>query len=184
MLFPRITPVLAVQWIAAPVVLVAPSAYAVQYLTVEQAQAALFPAGTSFALHPLELGDAEREAIEKDSGQRVRESHPQVWQALQAGQPAGWFFVDKVIGKHEFITYALALDAGGAVRGIEIMDYRETYGGEIRNAAWRQQFAGKHHGDTLKLGGTIQNITGATLSCRNVMNGVKRLLAMHALLLK
>jgi Na+-translocating ferredoxin:NAD+ oxidoreductase RnfG subunit len=173
-----------VQWIAAPAVLVATPVYAVQYLTVEQAQAALFPQGTSFALHPLELSDAQREAIEKDSGQRVREARPQVWQALQAGKPAGWFFVDQVIGKHEFITYAAALGADGAVRGIEIMDYRETYGGEIRTAAWRAQFAGKHHGDTFKLGDTVRNITGATLSCRNVMNGVKRLLAMHALVLR
>lgn len=173
-----------VHWIAAPAVLVAAPAYAAQYLTVEQAQAALFPAGTSFAVHPLELGEAQREAIEKDSGQRVREARPQVWRALAQGKPAGWFFVDQVIGKHEFITYALGLDPDGAVRGIEILDYRETYGGEIRNAAWRQQFAGKHHGDVFKLGDTIRNVTGATLSCRNVMNGVKRLLSMHALLLK
>lgn len=173
-----------IQWIAAPVVVVAAPAYAVQYLTAEQAQAALFPAGTSFAVHPLELTEAQREAIERDSDQRVREARPQVWQALQAGRPAGWFFVDRVIGKHEFITYALALGADGAVLGIEIMDYRETYGGEIRNAAWRSQFVGKHHGDAFKLGDTVRNITGATLSCRNVMNGVKRLLAMHALVLR
>jgi hypothetical protein len=173
-----------IQWLAAPAVVVAAPAYAVQYLTVEQAQAALFPPGTSFAAHPLELGDAQREAIESDSGQRVREARPQVWQALAQGRPAGWFFVDRVIGKHEFITYALALGADGTVLGIEIMDYRETYGGEIRNAAWRTQFVGRHHGDTFKLGDTIRNITGATLSCRNVMNGVKRLLSMHALLLK
>ena len=41
----------------------------------------------------------------------------------------------------------------------------------------------KRQGDALKLGGDIRNITGATLSCRNVTNGVKRLLALHALLL-
>ena len=173
-----------IQWMLAPAIVVAAPAYAVQYLTVEQAQAALFPSGTSFALHPLELSDAQRAAIEKDSGQRVREAHPQVWQALRAGKPAGWFFVDRVIGRHELITYALGLDPAGAVRGVEIMDYRETYGGEIRNAAWRQQFVGKHHGDALELGRTIRNISGATLSCRNVMNGVKRLLSMQALALR
>ena len=103
---------------------------------------------------------------------------------MQAGKPAGWFFVDRVIGKHELITYALALGADGAVRGIEIMDYRESRGGEIRTAAWRSQFVGKHYGDKLALGDTIRNITGATLSCRNVTNGVKRLLATYALALK
>lgn len=173
-----------IEWLLAPAIVIATPAYAVQYLSVEQAQAALFPGATSFAIHPVELTAAQRGAIERDSGQRVRETRPQVWQALQAGNPAGWFFVDRVIGKHEFITYALALGADGAVRGIEILDYRETYGSEIRNAAWRGQFVGKHPGDALKLGDTIRNITGATLSCRNVTNGVKRLLATYARVLK
>jgi Na+-translocating ferredoxin:NAD+ oxidoreductase RnfG subunit len=174
-----------IRWIAAPPLIVASaSAYAVQYLTVEQAQAALFPANTRFAAHRVELSGEQSRAIEEVSEQRVRESRPQVWQAFDGEHPAGWFFVDHVIGKHEFITYALAIGGDGAVRGIEIMDYRETYGGEIRNPGWRGQFAGKRHGDSLKLGATIRNITGATLSCRNVMNGVRRLLAMHALVLR
>ncbi len=172
-----------IQWMAVPA-LVATPAYAVQYLTVEQAQEALFRPGTRFVPYPLELDAVQQKAVEEASGQRVRERKPQVWQALAGEQQAGWFFVDQVIGKHEFIAYALALGPDGAVRGIEVMDYRETYGGEIRNAEWRRQFAGKRHGDALKLGADIRNISGATLSCRNVTNGVKRLLAMRALVLK
>jgi len=174
-----------IRWLAAPVaVIAAPSAFAVQYLTVEQAQQTLFPAATRFDAVPLELSAAQVRAIEDLSEQRVRNAKPELWRAYDGVRPIGWFFVDQVIGKHEFITYALALDADGVVRGIEVMDYRETYGGEIRNDAWRGQFAGKRQGDTLKLGLDIRNITGATLSCRNVANGVKRLLALHALVLK
>ncbi len=173
-----------IRWLAAPACLVAAPVHAVQYLTVEQAQQALFPAATRFAPQPLELSAAQVRAIEDLSGQRVRDAKPELWRAFDGARPAGWFFVDQVIGKHEFITYAMALDAEGVVRGIEVMDYRETYGGEIRNEAWRSQFAGKRQGDTFKLGEGIRNITGATLSCRNVTNGVKRLLAMHALVLK
>lgn len=173
-----------IRWITVPVLVAAAPAYAAQYLTAEQAQQALFPSGTRFAPHPLELNAEQKQAIEQAAGVRVRDLKPMVWRAFAGERPAGWFFVDQVIGKHEFITYALALDPDGAVRGIEVMDYRETYGYEIRNAEWRRQFAGKRNGDALKLGGDIQNVTGATLSCRNVTNGVKRLLAMHAALLK
>lgn len=169
--------------LVAPAVLVGAPVHAEQYLSVAQAQAALFPAGTSFARLDITLSPAQIEAIEDDSGQRVREPKPAVWRARAGDKPAGWFLVDDVIGKHEFITYALALDAAGAVQGIEILDYRETYGGEIRRAEWRMQFLGKRHGDAFKLGGNIRNITGATLSCRNVMNGVQRLLSMQSLVL-
>jgi Na+-translocating ferredoxin:NAD+ oxidoreductase RnfG subunit len=166
-----------------PVLLASP-AYAMQYLTVKQAQAALYPAGTQFLPQRIELDAGQLRAIEEASGQRVRETRPRVWKAMAGGRAAGWFFVDQVIGKHEFITYALALDAGGAVLGVEVMDYRETYGGEIRGAEWRRQFAGKRYGAPLRLGADIRHISGATLSCRNVTHGVKRLLALHALVLK
>lgn len=91
--------------------------------------------------------------------------------------------VDRVIGKHEYITYALALTSEGVVSGLEILDYRETYGGEIRNAAWRRQFAGKRPAQRLMLGQDIRNISGATLSSRHVTDGVRRLLATYQLLL-
>ena len=67
---------------------------------------------------------------------------------------------------------------------IEIMDYRESYGYEIRNEAWRRQFVGKRDGDPLKLDVDIQNIGGATLSCRHITDGVKRLLALYNVALK
>lgn len=173
-----------IRWITVPALVAAAPAYAVQYLNVEQAQAALFPVGTQFAPHALTLTTEQKQAIAQAGGQRVRDVTPKVWRAERDGQPQGWFLVDQVIGKHEFITYAVAIGADGAVRGVEVMDYRETYGYEIRNPAWRRQFAGKRHGDALKLGADIQNITGATLSCRSVTNGVKRLLATHAAVLR
>jgi Na+-transporting NADH:ubiquinone oxidoreductase subunit C len=96
----------------------------------------------------------------------------------------GWFIEDEVVGKHEFITWALALNADGAVRQIEILDYRETYGHEIRDVKWREQFVGKAHGAALKLDTDIKNISGATLSSRHITEGVRRLLSFHALVLK
>jgi Na+-transporting NADH:ubiquinone oxidoreductase subunit NqrC len=85
------------------------------------------------------------------------------------------------VGKHEYIPFALGLDDAGTVMAVEILEYRESYGGEIRNAAWREQFRGKRHGANLKLNADIQNISGATLSSRHITDGVKRLLATYAL---
>jgi len=64
------------------------------------------------------------------------------------------------------------------------MAYRETYGYEIRNAAWRRQFVRKRHGGSLKPDQDIRNISGATLSCRHVAEGVRRLLALHQVALR
>ena len=150
----------AALWI--PVALVAPAApaQATQYLSVEQAQRALVPEADGFAAATL--------------GERA------AWRALRAGAPLGYFVVDEVIGKHERITYAVGIAGDGSVRGVEILDYREPRGGEVRDPRWLAQFAGKRYGAPLTLEQDIQNISGATLSCRHVTEGVKRLLGLHA----
>ncbi|HEY9199770.1 MAG TPA: FMN-binding protein [Gammaproteobacteria bacterium] len=169
--------------IIAPAAISAP-AYAVQYLNVEQAQAALYPSATRFDAVPITLTSEQQDAIEEKSGVRVRNLTLNVWKAQANGEFLGWFLVDEVLGKHEFITYAVALDNTGAVRGIEIMDYRETHGGQVRDAEWRAQFNGKRDGDPLKLDEDIQNISGATLSSKHIVDGVKRLLASYEIALK
>ncbi len=167
-------------FIALPVsALVAPSVFAVQYLTVDQAQKAIFP-GKTFSPAPVKLTIPQRKAIERASGVRLLRDEQQVWRV----SGGGWFIVDEVVGKHEFITYAAGLNADGSVKQIEIMDYRETYGDQIRDRKWRAQFVGKTGKSTLKLDSDIKNISGATLSCRHITDGVKRLLAFYEIALK
>ena len=67
---------------------------------------------------------------------------------------------------------------------VEIMDYRETYGGEVRNPKWRAQFVGKANGAPLQLDKDIKNISGATLSSRHITEGVRRLLAFYEVALR
>jgi hypothetical protein len=164
----------------AAVVAVAPAtAHATVYMNVEQAQAAMFP-GQKLTPRFHQLQPAEIGAIRRASGTVPASRDLRAWKA----QDGGWFLLDRVIGKHEFITYAVALGGDGAVRRVEILEYRETYGGEVRNAAWRQQFVGKRFGSQLKLGADIKNISGATLSSRHITDGVRRLLATWQLLLR
>ena len=119
-------------------------------------------------------------AIKKASGAAPLSKDLRAWRA----HDGGWFIVDRVVGKHEYITYAVALTPDGAVRRVEILEYRETYGGEVRNPAWRQQFVGKRFGAPLQLGKDIKNISGATLSSRHVTDGVRRLVATWQIVLR
>lgn len=159
-------------------------AFAVQYLTVEQAQQVLFPDAARFVARPLHLTAEQARAVEKYARVSMRAAEQPVWRVEAAGRQLGWFVLDEVYGKHEFITYAVALDASGAVTGVEILDYRETHGGEVRQPAWRAQFTGKRYGAGLRLGEEIRNISGATLSCKHLSEGVRRVLALHQVALK
>jgi Na+-translocating ferredoxin:NAD+ oxidoreductase RnfG subunit len=159
--------------------LAAAPAIATTYLSVEEAQQSMFP-GRKLTKAFFRLSDDQVHEIEKRSETNVREREVRLWRV----EGGGAFLVDEVVGKHEFITYALALDADGSVRQIEILDYRESYGYQIRNAEWRRQFVGKRAGDPVRLKIDIRNISGATLSCKNVSNGIRRLLATYEIAVK
>jgi FMN-binding protein len=162
---------------AAPAVLATP-ATAVTYLTLPQVQTLMFP---HQALAPdfRNLTAEQIAAIRRMSGTSPLSPRLRAWRAADGG----WLIVDQVVGKHEYITYALALTATGTVRSVEIMDYRENYGGEIRNPRWRAQFVGRRAGQPLRLGAEIRNISGATLSSQHVTDGIRRLLATYAIIL-
>src|ERR1051326_5049072 len=153
-------------------------AHAAVYLSVEQAQAIIFP-GASFTPAFRTLSKEQVQAIEKASGVAVHDRELRLWRV----STGGWFIADQVVGKHEYIPIALGLDTQGAVKAVEILEYRESYGDQVRNAAWRSQFTGKRHGAALTLTKAIKNISGATLSSRHITDGIKRLLATYAIVI-
>ncbi len=175
-------------WFCVPALIlpamVSAPAFAVQYLNLEQAQKALFPSADQFVSAAVTLSPEQRRAIETASGVKVRVNEVKAWRAKQGAKFEGWFVLDEVIGKHELITYAVAIAPDGSVEGVEILDYREGHGGGVRNSKWRAQFNGKKAGSPLQLDDDIKNLSGATLSCRHLTEGVRRVLATQAVALK
>lgn len=168
---------------AIPVLAASSSAFAADYLTVSEAQHILVPQADSFAPFSVTLSPAQLAQIRQISGVPQRSAQPRVWRATSGGRLVGWVIVDEVIGKHEYITYATGISPDGHVLGVEILSYRESKGGQVRDARWRSLFRGKTVRDKFKLNQDIPNISGATLSSRNITDGVKRLLAIHAVAL-
>ena len=168
------------RWLLVPAATVlATPAYAVSYLSVADAQKLMFP-GETLEPAPVTLTDEQVARIQQAAGVAVTGRELHAWKAPNGG----WFIVDEVIGKHEAIGFALALKADGSVKAVEVLDYREAYGWEIRNEKWRRQFIGKTASDPVLLDKDIRNISGATLSSRHLTEGVKRLLATYAVVLK
>lgn len=167
-----------VGFLISSVVISAP-AFAVDYLNESQAQKVLFPSADKFTKIKVELNDDQLNKIKSLSGVRQRNKSPLVWRAESKEKLMGLFFIDEVIGKHEYITYAVALSPSGESLGVEIMSYRETHGGEVKTPSWRKKLVGKKITDPFKLDVDVPNISGATLSCRNVLDGVKRLMVLQ-----
>ena len=161
-------------------ILVAPIfAQAKIYISSEQAQQILFP-NKVLSKSPIIITDDLQEKMRAASSIR----HPFQGNRIWRSSDGGWFVIDEVVGKHEMITYAVALNAKGSVLGIEVLEYVESYGYEVAEAQWRKQFVGKTINDPIKLNQDIQNIGGATLSCKHLTDGVKRITVLYDLTLK
>jgi len=143
---------------AALAITIAGPAHAVQYLSVAQAQKLAFPSATHFT--------------EVQAGR--------VWKADAGGRVLGFFVFDRVIGKHLYIDYSVALEPGGRIHRVDILQYRESYGDDVKSPSWLAQFVGKTAASPLKVGSDIRNISGATLSSLHVTEGVKRIAALAA----
>jgi len=176
-LWPAISVVAAV---AAPVSVT----IAATYLTTEAAQKALFRAADSFVPVDLALTDAEKRAVADASGAQAPHGELRAWAAKRGDAVLGHVFVDNVIGREDFITYAVGIGADGKLLPVEILDYRESHGAEIRNKAWLAQFAGRSEPNQLRMHADIKNIAGATLSSEHVTAGVRRILALWSAVLR
>ena len=154
---------------------------ATEYLSIEAVQKALFPRADRFGEVVLSLSPAQRERVAALAGPQPPHRSLRAFRAFHGDQPLGFVFVDEVIGKEDFISYAVAIDASGHLSAPEVLAYRESHGGEIRTAAWRQQFAGRQGLDQLRVQTDIKNIAGATLSCQHVTDGIRRLLSTYAI---
>jgi Na+-translocating ferredoxin:NAD+ oxidoreductase RnfG subunit len=159
-------------------------AQAERYLTGDEAKKLCFPQADHFEERSHQFTAEERKAIQKQSGLPVRQRGQRFWIARNSTNVLGVLVVDHVLGKHEIIDYVVAIAPDGKVLRVEILEYRESHGSEIRTPRWREQFKGKTTKDKLRLNGDIYNISGATISCRQITEGIKRVLASYDLVLR
>lgn len=162
---------------AAACVLAPTGAHAIEYMSAEQAAKTIFPAADNFepGSFKLDAGDMQQLAT---VGIQARSVDWSLRIAKHAGTTLGYVVVDEVIGKFELITYAVGIGLDGAVTQIEVLSYRESHGSEIRMTGWRKQFVGKTSAAPIRVGEDIANISGATLSCKHVTDGVRRVVSV------
>jgi Na+-translocating ferredoxin:NAD+ oxidoreductase RnfG subunit len=154
-------------------------AQATIHVSLESVQQQIFP-NEKLELATVSLPEPVREKMQEASTVRQHFKTDHIYKSNKGE----WLIIDEVVGKHEMIKYAVGINADGSVRQIAIMDYVESYGYEVDDLKWRAQFVGKTAASTIKLNKDIDNISGATLSCKHLADGVKRVMVMYDLALK
>jgi FMN-binding protein len=144
-----------------------PLALAVLLLTAQQPTAP--PAKLTASIARLFGPGTRVDTLQVDSTAVLRVS--------RADSLLGFAAVGNVLGKDQPITFLVAVDPADRLKDVDILVYREPYGGEVAYEPWRRQFRGKTASDSLRVGKEIRSISGATISVHAVTLGVRRLLA-------
>ncbi|HVY49294.1 MAG TPA: FMN-binding protein, partial [Minicystis sp.] len=96
------------------------------------------------------------------------------WDVYVSDKQDGFAVLDDEKGMHEPIDFAVRFSPRGAVERVEIVEYREAYGDEVRSKRFRDQFLGKTAADPIAVGQDIDVVSGASISSRSIAVGVKR----------
>jgi hypothetical protein len=168
---------------ALPPMLVSTAALATDYMSAAEAERTMFPDASEFVPRAVSATPEQSRLIAEHAGSPFRTGFWKLAAAMAGDRLVGYVVTDSVIGKFELIDYAVALTPEGEIKDIEILSYREAHGGEVRTKAWRNQFVGKTASAPLAINDDIANISGATLSCTHLSDGIRRIATFAQLVL-
>ncbi|OVE82004.1 hypothetical protein BVY03_01785 [bacterium K02(2017)] len=147
-----------------------------RYYTVKEVLTHLFSKSEKVLPEKKQLSSKRHKEIKKITRSNELPQNWTIYRATTGVETDGYAFIDHIVGKEMPITYVVSLDSKGVVNEVEIMIYRESHGGEVKNKRYRKQFIGKNSESSLKLGKDIVPVSGATISSRQIAKGVKRIL--------
>lgn len=98
------------------------------------------------------------------------------YKIIDSNQLLGYAFIGTAPSKTDTFEYLVVFDSSLVIKKVNVLVYREDYGGEIGSNRWLRQFVGKARGTDLAVGKNIAAISGATISVYSMTNAVNQLL--------
>jgi hypothetical protein len=130
----------------------AASGHAQVYYSVRGLLSEQFRDSQLVELQRVQITAERRDAIEQRLGRKLEKEEDVFYVVRTAERVDGCALFDREIGRHEYIDFASFFDDAGRVTRIEVVAYREPYGGGIRSKRFRKQFVGKEAGSRFRPG--------------------------------
>lgn len=122
-----------------------------------------------------------RASMERALGRPLARREYVVFHATRGGRTDGFAIFDSERGQHEPIDIGTFFDPNGRITRVEILAYREHYGGEVRSPRFLRQLVGRDSQSGFTVGRDLDAISGATISARSVARAAHRAALLVAL---
>ncbi len=166
-----------------PVALFACHADATVFLAKDEALALAFPGAERIEERVFILTDEQKAQVERRARAPLESQLWTIHVGWKGGEVVGYAVIDSHTVRTLPETFMVVIDPKGTLRRVDVLAFHEPpeY---LPTARWIEQFPGKQLDEDLKLGAGIQGITGATLSAQAMTAGVRRALALFAVLVQ
>ena len=95
-----------------------------------------------------------------------------IYQLSNNNKTVAYLYLSQAKSRSDIIDYMIIFNPNISILTVQVLVYREDFGGEVGSKRWLRQFKGKTNGVGMKFGQDIQNISGATISARNMSESV------------
>jgi hypothetical protein len=161
--------------------LAAPAAAKVFYAR-EEALKLAFPDATRTEPHDFFLTAEQKHQIEERSKAKLESDLLTAYVGYQGDRLLGWAIFDTHVVRTLPETFLVVVSPQGTVAATHLLAFYEPLE-YLPSDRWLTQFAGKKADDDLQVGRGIAAITGSTLTSQAVAGGIRRALAIYAVLL-
>jgi len=142
---------------------------------VEEIINAEFSTNCELSLNKYSIPDESRRQTENQVQQKFFNNYVYIWKICTQDSLKGYAVLDNTYGKSLPITFLVIFSPGGKIIRVDVIRYREPYGGAIASRNWLNQFIGKISNDYFRVNKEIDSISGATISVNSVTRGVQKL---------
>jgi hypothetical protein len=157
------------------------SAFATVYHSRSEALELAFPSADRIESKTYILNPDQVERIQQASRGEVESKLVKVYTGMKGDEVLGYAFIDTHTVRTMPEAFMVVLSPNGIVRSLRILAFYEPREYQPNNR-WYAQFEQVSTGQSLRVGGDIHGIVGATLSARATTRGVRRALAFYEIL--
>jgi hypothetical protein len=164
--------------VAGPAVVLAEALHSKQ-----EALALAFPEGVAVEPVSVVLTDAQALRVKELSGLPVESRLFTHYRGTRDGVVVGFAAIESHVVRTEPEVFLVVLEPDGTVRKVVLLAFYEPP--EYKpSERWLEQFAGKRlDTDGWRVGRDIHGISGSTLTAHGIRDGVRRVVALHAVVM-
>jgi len=160
----------------------ADTAVAKVFYTQKDALDLAFPDATRIEKKTFIMSEAETEQVERAARSSLDSRIAKFHLGWDGDRLLGYVFIDVHTVRTLPEAFMVVLAPSGEVSSVQVLAFHEPLD-YLPPGRWYEQFAGRSREDTLRLGGDIHGVIGATLSARAVTDSIRRVLSLFEVLI-